>query len=710
MRTIALSGWKPSPRKVLADARDQARRYDALAFHVRRLCERTGIRPVATLADVEGDLAAASSTDEILVKSQTFERLKARVVHRPIDMPSGSRFGYEVLTDNRLLLTARDEDVIEEPEWVYSLTHPPAAFADQATASDALPTMAAQGFAPDLPGARWVPLTMLIEVGRFHRMQEWADRLVDSVETSNFHCFVSHRWLTPTHPDPDGVQGGLIAWQLVAHLCEAVFVGHLRGLSAPRRYNHNINAHVGLAGSELAESLLVNVVRRTLTAETLPLAFEEARSIEEFLEDRGVESAARDPDLAQLRGLFATRPLLAQCATRINIWYDYSCMPQEPRTAEEQRLFEDGLSQLNALQALGVTVVLLDDVSNYLCRAWCILEAVFADSVLPAPLQIISGSAVARANPQRAEYLFRETVRDRPHLIWRAVLDTEVFHTQSSNECMDRLGLATTRPQDLTFVYSELRRLNAPVAIHIDESELVTGCFPLPVTADRKSVVLTRAGGRNVAGSAATDQVVDLDWTDCSNLERAWNGPEAATPFMFSSLLVRNDEAMQHNVLRSPCHVAIIAGCEGEAVVIANWLWHRLDELTAIVGRPIHTLSWLATDIAPVGHFADGNLTFNAVDADMWVVAALSTRLAYCSTTALLQRSLEFAGKSFFELAIDQAEKNLVRVAKQDGAQSLPGDNFILHALPRFVASRFPGGVFRDDLLTAIGKNADAVA
>jgi hypothetical protein len=702
------SDWKPSPRQILAQANAESRRYDQIGFHVRSLSQRAGFQPLTTLAEIEDRLAKTEDTSHDVVMSGAFLRLKERIAHRAIDMPTEGRFRYEIVGTTLLRMTLIDERTGDEQEWMYSLMRPPFGIAAQAEERD-VPPLIAQRVEVDLPGMRWLPLTTLIKTGRFHRMQDWSDQLGAKTEPGRFYTFVSHRWLTATHPDPDGLQGGLIAWQMLAHLCEAVFVAQLRGLHTPRRFSPSINVPIGIAGSELAESLLVNVLRYHTDERSLPQLFEEARSIEQLVEDRGLEEAARDPRLDRIRNLIADRPLLTECASRINIWYDYSCMPQEPRTPAEQRQFEDGFTRLNDVQFLGHTAVLLDEVSEYLCRGWCVLESVFADSVVPSPLQILNGGAVARADRERTESHFRDVLRDRPHLIWRAILDTEVFRIQSPTECMERLALDTTRPEDLSFVYEALRKLHAPRAVHIDDSELVTGCFPLPVTADGNSVVLTCVGGRDIAQTPSRTETATLDWSECLDLETAWLNHGIDKSFVLPSVILLAEATAQDNRLRSPCHVAVIASCEGEAAVISAWVLKRIGDLEAIVGRRIQTMSWLASDIAPVGHFKEENLTFAAIDADVWVLVTFSARLLYCSTTALLQRSLQFANKTCFEFALDVSSNNLAKVARSDSGAGVSGGNFVLLGLRDFQPRRLPGGVFRDDLLTAIAKNAEPV-
>jgi hypothetical protein len=55
--------------------------------------------------------------------------------------------------------------------------------------------------------------------------------------------------------------------------------------------------------------------------------------------------------------------------SRIFLWYDYSCMAQPPRNENEENLFRQGLQYLNAIQLLGRTMILVDDVEDYISRA-----------------------------------------------------------------------------------------------------------------------------------------------------------------------------------------------------------------------------------------------------------------------------------------------------------------------------------------------------
>ena len=206
-----------------------------------------------------------------------------------------------------------------------------------------------------------------------------------------YYAFISHRWLSAGHPDPEGRQAQFAAWQLMAHLCEAIQVAQLRGLRQPRL--QSLTGHsIGAQGSGLAESIIVNVSRRALNSDSLESATVEAANSRELTRDYGVAAAADDQGVGKMRAVLAEHPTIAALLARISIWHDYRCLPQPHRTDQEETLFRQGLKALNPCQFLGITLVLLHDAEDYLTRAWCTLEGLTADS---------SGSIDTLAGSQR---------------------------------------------------------------------------------------------------------------------------------------------------------------------------------------------------------------------------------------------------------------------------------------------------------------------
>lgn len=58
------------------------------------------------------------------------------------------------------------------------------------------------------------------------------------------------------------------------------------------------------------------------------------------------------------------------------IWYDYSCLPQEPRTLSEHELFKQSLHDLNSFLRVTQFFSIID--GNYINRAWCYYEWVIS--------------------------------------------------------------------------------------------------------------------------------------------------------------------------------------------------------------------------------------------------------------------------------------------------------------------------------------------
>jgi hypothetical protein len=55
------------------------------------------------------------------------------------------------------------------------------------------------------------------------------------------------------------------------------------------------------------------------------------------------------------------------------VWYDYMCMPQKPRSSEDELIFKDRLSTLNnVIASCPKTYILHED--NYMERTWCKAE------------------------------------------------------------------------------------------------------------------------------------------------------------------------------------------------------------------------------------------------------------------------------------------------------------------------------------------------
>jgi hypothetical protein len=580
------------------------------------------------------------------------ERLRAEQVmlgHRAIDFDLIGRLRYEVEGDLINLMVTADDGT--ETVWTYALSHPPKFLRDQAIAWDA-PQLASRQLQVDLP-MRWLPLSLLVEAGRFLRMQEWADRLETSTLPGHYYAFISHRWLTPAHPDPQGRQAQFVAWQLTAALCEAIQVAQLRGLHEPRLQSQT-GFGIGAQGSGLAESMLVNVLRQALDGPSLERVAAEAAAIWELTRDHGVTAAATDSGLGKLRAVLTEHPAVAELLARIFVWYDYSCLPQPPRTDDEDALFRQGLDGLTACQILGRTLVLLDDAEDYLGRAWCTLEGLVADA--NGSIDTLVGSQRPTAAAGIVEDWFAKLLEDRPHIVWRGLLDTEVFGIQDAQTCLKRLSLGATDRNDLPFIYERLRSLHAPRKVHVDGSEIVTGTLPLPAFEDGQMLA---AGTSRTIEQPELRPAGSLDWTNAMTLSDRGRFRGRIVP----SWSLRPPVAGS----AGNAHLAVVAACEGEAVLVTSWIDTHLAELERMLGFGVASMSWTASDIAPVGHLAEGTLELRAVAAPVWVLAATRVRLQRGAVTSAIASAVAAAGRSLVRVVLDETTNNVEVVSPPKG-------------------------------------------
>ncbi|RST16905.1 hypothetical protein E2C00_33205 [Streptomyces sp. WAC05374] len=479
---------------------------------------------------------------------------------------------------------------------------------------------------PHLTESRWLPLDELIGYARFPRMREAASRLVHGVFPGRHHVFVSHRWLNVEQPDPDGAQARLVAWHLVASMCEAVRVAHRRGLHTPRHVAPAaMHMPVGVAGSDLAECLLVGVLREVLDETSLLPVAQELEQVGVDAVELGASEASEDIGLERLSALLDTLPALRPLLEHIHIWYDYTCVPQAPRTPEEQEIFRKTLESLFLLQFAGRTLVLLDDVADYLGRAWCSLEAATALAATAGgrPDILHTGGPARPSGPATDAESLRSLVNDRQLVIWRGLLDTEVFRLQSREECVRRLGLSMAEPGDLPYLYDRMLSFAVPNG-RMSRQALVTGVVPLPDMGEGKILIPMPdySGSQPADGGRPVRVIGTLDGWGGLNLrgyieERQAAGPPDVTPYW-------SFPDLDATGTRQTCHVAVVAECEGEAVLISSWVRRHRTELEKQLRLTIVSGSWTAVDPVPVGHLPHGRLRAQPVRADVWVVVGKS--------------------------------------------------------------------------------------
>ena len=675
---------------------DGATLYDDVAFRHFAACPSGTDVPLRTIFHMRRERAQMEGSALYRELRRHLAQLDA-LRHRPLDIPHGVRMRTRVTGD--LLeyrpFTPADKAAGPPEVWAFSASSPPVSFLQDAVdGRDAAPLLS-QRMTADVPGMFWLPLPAVIASGTFRPMQQYGTALEHELVPGNFYAFVSHRWLTRAHPDPEGIQARLLCWQLFASLCEAIWIAGHRGLNTPRKFSRLLGFAIGARGSELAESMLVNVVRPALEESELDLWQQEIASIEALWLDRGVAASAGAASMQTLRQVLRDRPLLSTLMQRVFIWYDYSCMPQAPRTPQEQVQFLNGLKYLNGIQSLGRTVVLLDDVEDYVGRAWCTMESVLADIELSS-VDLLVGAPRETVERGNVENHFLMLFEDRPHLIWRGILDTELFGVQTPLQCMARLGLAATDGADLPLLYQRLCGLRAPGKLHVTDTEVLTGAFALPLVAADAVALWERDALPLRLKDLATYPHFTLDWTGAFSPRHfapanGQSDPATVAPH------VTFERTSQSLAPIPRAHVAIIASCEGEAILLSSWADRRRDELEKMLEVEVVSRSWLASDVAPVGHFVCGDLWAKGIAAEMWVLVASTARFQYCPTTSLLLSVLNRAMRTTIGVLCDRRADNVLVLLPEPESSRNPSAP-APPALRSVPTSRLPvhrGGLFR---------------
>jgi hypothetical protein len=354
--------------------------------------------------------------------------------------------------------------------------------------------------------------------------------------------------------------------------------------------------------------------------------------------------------------------MLSALLSRTYVWYDYSCLPQAPRDQDDDAIFAEALKNLAVYQALGRTIVMLDDPDDYIGRGWCLLEALTAETDL-SQLDLFVGSERRPGRKGCAEHNLATLLRDRAHIVWRALLDTEVFRVQSADECMSRLDLALGDSRDMPVVFEGLRRVSLPRQVHTDSAELWTGVLPVPEHRYGDAAIIPRDGARLLEGQPVK-RVVTVDWTDALRLSA--HSQTTMLPFV--------------QIGEDGCHVAVVASCEGEGVLLAAWVLNHVDDLDF----PVASLSWIAEDIAPIGEMPCGTLRAWPLRAKSWLIVSTSAHFEHGKAANAIIAALTAAGRAYRTLAIDKSVENLSHVKPKPDASlahlvSIPLQGFPVH-------------------------------
>jgi hypothetical protein len=166
--------------------------------------------------------------------------------------------------------------------------------------------------------------------------------------------FVSHRWDTLSHPDPDSRQLHAIQafLQRVCVCIEAMMVSRPERLALMP----SLRREGALQAEEVARRILGfgpfgDGLSRAMTPDaraTIVAKFEQQRESREQFRD--------------------------WLAGNIGVWLDYTCMPQHPLLPEEVPQFTRALGALDSLVSASTVVALRSADDDYPTRGWCAME------------------------------------------------------------------------------------------------------------------------------------------------------------------------------------------------------------------------------------------------------------------------------------------------------------------------------------------------
>lgn len=194
---------------------------------------------------------------------------------------------------------------------------------------------------------RYISARTLLEMPKLARCQSLPQNTWTPAENLWHFVFISHRWGSQNDPDPSGSQLAALKQmvQRMADIAEAI--------SDER------------VGVEAAQNRLARIpsLRRQGTLQAAHLVF---RSL------CAAESIQDEVDGEDGRGILDA----------IGFWYDYSCLPQDPKTPSEDREFAQTLQGIGdmILSPRVSTLVLRKEGDGYVSRGWCFVESMIAQS------------------------------------------------------------------------------------------------------------------------------------------------------------------------------------------------------------------------------------------------------------------------------------------------------------------------------------------
>jgi hypothetical protein len=490
--------------------------------------------------------------------------------------------------------------------------------------------------------------------------------------------FVSHRWLTPEHPDPARSHYELVMRKLVESCVVALAVAALRGLYSPRKSIPAMNgAHVGFSGDSLAEALIVNVVRLALVTADSETLLEEAKDASAHIRDAG---GLEQMDSAALLDVCAGRTFLSTLIDRICVWYDYSCVPQDPR--QELEAIERAAILLSLREYIDASYCLfvVDEPHDFFSRAWCAFESIAGRS---RESSVIGSAVLGGPLAKRSEHYPGHLLQ----LIRRAIFDTELLGVQDAKVCMQRLGLRATVPADLDFIYERLREMVFDQLPFIfDDTEVVTGAFPIACESTGDGGVFpSHLWPAHVVLRGL--EVGSLQFAGATLLRQIEEGSAATMPYK---------QYLNTSSHSTPACIVVIGGCEAEAILWSDTIDRAVPQLERRLRVQFVSRCWLATDIAPVGCMPCGILETHQMSAEVWLIVTSQARAERCPLVRTVLQGPALLGKQVLVIEIDHSRGNLLACTATLDSEAM--QRFPPRRVERFRPSRIEGGLLRNEL------------
>ncbi|MFN6567168.1 hypothetical protein [Dendronalium sp. ChiSLP03b] len=195
---------------------------------------------------------------------------------------------------------------------------------------------------------RYISARTLLGMPKLARCQSLPQNTWTPAENLWHLVFISHRWGSQNDPDPSGLQLAALKLmvQRIADIAETI--------SDER------------VGVEAAQDRVARIpsLRRQGTLQAAHLVFRSLCMAESMLDAQVIWNDGR--------GILDI----------IGFWYDYSCLPQDPKTPSEAREFAQTLQGIGdmILSSRVSTLILRKEGDGYLSRGWCFAESMIAQS------------------------------------------------------------------------------------------------------------------------------------------------------------------------------------------------------------------------------------------------------------------------------------------------------------------------------------------